>query len=195
MELELNIPASWSEVSIARFQEFQSLDKEGTDVKATIERIAVLTDSDSADIGKLAFKQFEAVVEMLRFCEHEPGQEFRRLIDLDGTVYGLIDLEKITVGEYADLETFVKDGAMANLHRILAMVYRPLTTEPVEGYKTEEYNTDTVEERAELFRDKLTVEDAYGAALFFSLFANELGNSIAHSLKDQMVQEIKTKTR
>jgi len=95
---------------------------------------------------------------------------------LENVEYGFIPSWKnMSFGEFADLDTLMtrKPEEMLNyLHIITAILYRPITkVKSKHKFEIEEYNVGSMEERAELFRDKLNVEYALGSQFFFIHFA------------------------
>ena len=95
---------------------------------------------------------------------------------LEGVEYGFIQTWKnMTFGEFADLDTLMtkKPEEFLNyLHIITAILYRPITKyKGKHKFEIEEYNVHTMEERAELFKNKLNVEYALGSQFFFIHFA------------------------
>ena len=94
----------------------------------------------------------------------------------EGVEYGFIQSWKnMTFGEFADLDTLMTkkpEDFLNYLHIITAILYRPITKyKGKHKFEIEEYNVRTMEERAELFRDKLNVEYALGSQFFFIHFA------------------------
>jgi hypothetical protein len=91
--------------------------------------------------------------------------------------------QDITVGQYQD--------PMLNLHNTLALIYRPITKKDGDVYEIENHKSQGFERRAELFRDKVSIETVLGATLFFSLLGMELSTLSLESFIDQMSQEVK----
>jgi hypothetical protein len=94
----------------------------------------------------------------------------------EGVEYGFIQSWKnISFGEFADLDTLMTkkpDEFLNYLHIITAILYRPITKyKGKHKFEIEEYNVHTMEERAELFKNKLNVEYALGSQFFFIHFA------------------------
>lgn len=107
---------------------------------------------------------------------------------LNGVEYGFIpEWKKMSFGEFVDLDTLMTktpNEAIDYLHIITAILYRPIVSEKSKHkFKIEKYNSETLEERAELFKDKLDVEYAIGAQFFFTQFAKNYSNYTPISLK------------
>lgn len=106
----------------------------------------------------------------------------------EGVEYGFIPSWKnMSFGEFADLDTLMtkKPEEFLNyLHIITAILYRPITKHKGKHkFEIEEYNVHTMEERAELFKNKLNVEYALGSQFFFIHFARTYSQNTPISLK------------
>jgi len=117
---------------------------------------------------KGAFKQNEKVVPHFRFKEVD---------------YALIDFNKMTIGEFSDLDVIVtSENADYRLHEILAILYRPVIGKTWKGYKIAEYDIDGFEERSKLFLE-LPVNLAQSVSNFFLCIARVSTKAIKISSK------------
>lgn len=72
----------------------------------------------------------------------------------EGVEYGLVDWDKITIGEFADLDVIATSpDADSKLHEILAILYRPIVKKKWRKNIIEEYDYDGFKERSEIFLD------------------------------------------
>jgi len=119
----------------------------------------------------------------------EPG--FVDKFKLDGVEYGFIpSWRKMSFGEFADLDTLMTkkpEEMLDYLHIITAILYRPIIkSKSTHKFEIEKYNQPSLEERAELFKNKLDVEVSLGAQFFFTQFARNVSNYTQISLKTWM---------
>lgn len=126
----------------------------------------------------------QSILEILPF--EKPA--FVDRFTLEGVEYGFIpSWKKMSFGEFADLDTLMTkkpEEVLDYLHIITAILYRPITKSKSEhNFEIEKYTQDTLEERAELFKNKLDVEYALGAQFFFTQFAEIYSNYTPISLK------------
>jgi hypothetical protein len=117
--------------------------------------------------------------------------EFTDKFTFEGVEYGFIPSWKnMSFGEFADLDTLMTkkpEEFLSYLHIITAILYRPITKHKGKHkFDIEEYDVHKMEERAELFRDKLNVEYALGSQFFFIHFARIYSQSTPISLKTWM---------
>lgn len=107
---------------------------------------------------------------------------------IDDVEYGFIpEWRKMSFGEFVDLDTLMTKKPLEMidyLHVITAILYRPIIKSKSEKkYTIEKYNSETMEDRAELFKKKLDVEYAIGAQFFFTQFAKNYSNYTPISFK------------
>lgn len=125
--------------------------------------------------------------EILKVLPFEkPG--FVDRFELDGVHYGFIpSWKKMSFGEFADLDTLMTkkpEEILEYFHIITAILYRPITKEKsLHNFEIEKYNSDTLDDRAELFKNKLDVEYSLGAQFFFIQFARNYLSYTPISLK------------
>jgi hypothetical protein len=128
-----------------------------------------------------------------------PRQPFQLIdrFELDGVEYGYLpSYKEITFGEFVDLDTMLtkKPEEVAEyLHIITAIMYRPIVkSKSKHNFKIEKYNSNTVEERANLFKEKLDIKFTLGGQFFFTQFALKYSNYIPLSLKLKILTEWRT---
>jgi len=100
--------------------------------------------------------------------------------------YGLLDWDKITIGEFADLDVIATSPDADNkLHEILAILYRPIVKKKWKKNIVEDYDYEGFKERCELF---LTLPmGMVKAATGFFLHIGQI------SLKATQISSIQTK--
>ncbi len=89
--------------------------------------------------------------------------DFIQRFEFEGVEYGFIpNLDNIEVGEFLDLENLMKDGKQ--LHKIAAILYRPITKKIGEMYQIEPY--EGTSKYAETMK-KINYKVAKGGLFFF----------------------------
>jgi len=75
------------------------------------------------------------------------------VIRVNDRLYGLINLDKMSIGEFSDLDIITSSANMeGRLHEAMAVLYRPLDKIAGIPYKLGEYDPDDFAQRAEEFR-------------------------------------------
>jgi hypothetical protein len=70
----------------------------------------------------------------------------------EGVEYGLVDWDKMTIGEFADLDVIATSpDADSKLHEMLAILYRPIVKKKWKKNIIEDYDYDGFKERCEIF--------------------------------------------
>lgn len=190
-QLKVTVPEFWSDINIATFQKFKKLDFDKmSELDAMLNTVHIFCKIDVKSINKMSYKNlikvFGQVTEVINDKEQKPLKE---IIEIDGIEYGFHPcLKDITTGEFADFEHYLKGGAWENMHNLLAILYRPITSKYNEQYSIEEYSVEGFDERAELFREKLMLDAALGASVFFSDLGNELLDYFLRYSQEQLKQ-------
>lgn len=163
--------------------------KEGSE-KDPIELIVALSGLDRNDVKYAKKKDMEFVYGFL--TQHylmDQKTTLETTFEFKGVEYGLMaDIQKLNFGGWVDLEFLTTDGVEKNLNKIMALMYRPIISESERGYVIEEYDHDTMMERAEIFLD-LPVELFWGVSNFFSNLVKAYTESMKASLEYQRTKE------
>jgi hypothetical protein len=186
---------SWGDITVGQYQEMMMVQSD-SEITKFIECIAIALDIDPQSIREMPYKDYSQLQQKMSFISQEPLQEVKTIIEIDGTKYGLEpDMSLITAGVFIDAEQF-KQEPIENLHNTLALIYRPIIEEEENGeYKIEQHKAQGFEKRANLFKDKISIEVVLGATLFFSLLGIELSILSLEFLSNQMETElVQTKT-
>ena len=169
--MEIKLPTTWEAVNLKQFAALQNkLQQEDTDViERYIDIIALLSNEKPSLIMKMPIDALKQAIDYVSFINELPKEtKIKNVIDVNGQTYrGVIDVTKLTAGQYIDIKTFCKDSELIfeNLANIMAVIYIE------EG---QEYDGIKHATRARVFQDKLNIADVYGFALFFSNLLKDL---------------------
>jgi hypothetical protein len=116
------------------------------------------------------------------------GGEFRETFFIDDVEYGFEnDWKGMKWGMWVDMEVFSQtDKIYDNIHIIMSILYRPIKERKKDKYIITPYKSSETMERAELFKEKLSVDYWFGAATFFLLMSNQYIKNIKHSLETKI---------
>lgn len=126
----------------------------------------------------------------------EKDKKLWKHIGLHGKAYGLVNYDKLTIGEFADMDVLRVDPLKEQkLHIMMAILYRPATviSETFDWVEIEKYDGDTLDARAKEFLD-LPLKYVYSALSFFLLTPKFLLNDLADSLTQEMTEKIQKET-
>ena len=128
---------------------------------------------------------------MSKLSELQAKQDssLKRIVEVNGKRYGFHpNLDEITLGEYADLETMIKNDIEKNMPEVMAILYRPIVEENNDVYTIEAYDGN-ITIRAEEMK-KMSAEQVQSALVFFYHFATLLLLTLESSLT-QVLKEMK----
>jgi len=117
--------------------------------------------------------------------QEQANNKLKKIIKIDEIEYGFHpNLEEITLGEYADIETYMKNGLEDNLTKLMAVLYRPITEKDGKNYSIEAYGLSDSRMRAEKF-NKMKAENVNSSLVFFWTFVKELSIILPQYLMEQ----------
>jgi len=164
-----NNKTSWDDVTIAMWQELNSIETQ-SEITRQIEQISILTDTDSEEIRSMPMNKFNELRNELVFLSQKPTANVTTTFEIEGKEFGIIpQLDFISTGEWMDAENW-KENPVDNIHLYAALVYRPITKKDGDVYEIEPHKSAGFMERAELFKNTLSITTIHGAVLFFSSF-------------------------
>ena len=168
---EFKLISKWSDVTVeswAKLIEFKEETKSGE----ALETLAALSDMPKDLIKQLELKDVAAIMTRISELQEIKDWELKKIIEIGGKRYGFHpDLDAITLGEYADLESLIKLGVEKNMTEIMAILYRPITEETESGLYTIEAYDGNIDIRAEEMQ-KMSAEQVQNALRFFFAFGN-----------------------
>jgi len=184
MKVKLQIPQTLNSITLGEYQKFQKVlkDNEGAE-ESTFVQLKMLEIFCKADINKLRgvdLGVFNVAIESLTtVLAMKP--KFSKKITINGKKYGFIPkLDDISLGEYVDLETYLKD--VETFDKAMAVLYRPIKIEAHDTYDIEEYKG--TDDRAEIMKEA-GLSDALGSVLFFWTLGRELVENTLSSMKKE----------
>ncbi len=145
----------------------------GSKTKEAEETIVTLSNIPRQLVKELSVKDVAVIMQRLSEIQAEGKSSFKKIVEIEGKEYGFIpDLNEITLGEYADLETFIKNGLEKHLPEIMAVLFRPIVEKEDDVYSIKAYDGN-IRIRAERFK-KMSAEQVQSALVFFWNFGKEL---------------------
>ena len=169
---EFKLISSWSEVTLEKWLKLIDYQK-GTKSEEAKDTIAALSDIPKNLVSQLELKDVAVLMGKIAELQEKQDSSLKRIIEIEGKRYGFHpNLDDITLGEFADIETFVKNDIDNNLPELMAILYRPIVEEKNNIYIIEAYDGN-ISIRAEEMR-KMSASQVQSALLFFYRFVTEL---------------------
>tara|TARA_R110000782_G_scaffold73068_1_gene146059 strand:+ start:733 stop:1377 length:645 start_codon:yes stop_codon:yes gene_type:complete len=179
-----NLIKSWDEVTLDKWVKLISR-REKTKTQDALDTISVLSDIPKKIIKELALGDVAKLLKKIADLQGKEDTKLKKIIKLDGIEYGFHpNLEEITLGEYADIETYLKNGLEDNLTKLVAVLYRPITEKEGEHYSIEAYGISDTRLRAKKF-EKMKARDVNSSLVFFWTLGKKLSKCLLPFLMEQ----------
>jgi hypothetical protein len=178
MKIEVIIPSELSEITLDQYQRYLKIsDKETDEGFLRSKMLEIFCGIKLNDTMKMKLSDVNAITEILNdMFESKPKlvQRFK----MKGVEYGFIpNLDDISLGEYIDLDTFI--GDWDNMHRAMAVLYRPVKQKYGERYNIEEYQVGD----GEVMKD-MPMDAVISSILFFYHLGIDLSQAMMNYLED-----------
>ena len=175
---------NWSDVTLEKWLKLVSFHK-GSNSEEALNTVAELSNIPKKLIKELSITDVAAIMSRISDLQNKQNSSLKKIIKIEDVEYGFHpSLDRITLGEYADLEMFIKLGVERHLPEIMAILYRPIVEKKNKVYTIEKYNGD-IDIRAEIMK-KMSAEQVQSALVFFWTFVKELLIALPSSLTKRM---------
>jgi|TARA_R100001443_G_scaffold12761_3_gene22503 hypothetical protein len=183
MKVEMYIPDTLSEITLAQYQKYIKYQKDNDDENfLAIKMIEVFCGLRNHTVRSMKAKSIRDICKILTDMFNEKP-ELVKQFEMKGITYGFVpDLENITFGEYIDLDTFI--GDFENMHKAMAVLYRPITQSYKDKYTIEKYTGDKFSDMINMPMDAV-----FSSILFFYHLGMELSTVMMNSLETQEEEE------
>lgn len=162
---EFKLISKWKDVTLEKWLaliDFHKLNKS----KEAEETIAALSNIPKKLIKELELKDVAVIMSKISELQQKQDSSLKRVIEIEGKRYGFHpDLDSITLGEWSDLETMIKNNVEKHLPEVMAILYRPIIEEQNDIYTIKAYDGN-ISIRAEQMK-KMAAEQVQSALVFF----------------------------
>ena len=189
------MPENYDELKLKQYIEIVNLQSDDNIVGArkVIQLISILSGAPIDLLMKVklsGLSQFD-----LEWLSKPIEKEIKTTIEIDEIKYGMIpDMKDLSLGEFADLDHYTKT-INTNLHYVIAILMRPIIKENENLYIIEDYDTNTLELRANLFAEKMSVKQLINSSNFFLGSVNGYTKNMKDFLQKEMNQKIQMKQK
>tara|TARA_R110000765_G_scaffold190472_1_gene295742 strand:- start:717 stop:1358 length:642 start_codon:yes stop_codon:yes gene_type:complete len=182
-----NLINSWSDVTLEKWIELIDA-QTGSKAKEAQETIAAMSDIPKALVNEMSLRDVAIIMSKLGELQAEKNTELKKIIEIEGQQYAFHpNLDDLTLGEYADIETMIKNGLEKNMPEIMAILFRPITEKEKDVYAIEAYD-GKIAIRAEKMK-QMSAEQVQSALVFFWAFVINLSQTMPSFLVER-TQEI-----
>ena len=186
---EFKLISSWEDVTLEKWLKLIDFET-GTKTEEATETIAALSNIPKQLVKELALSDVAVIMSRIAELQQKQDTNLKRIIEIDGIEYGFMpDLDSISLGQYADLETFIKNGIEKNLPEIMAVLYAPIKEKKNDIYIVDAYDGN-IRLRTEEMK-KMSAEQVQSALVFFYTLGKELSEILPLYLMERL-KETKT---
>ena len=178
--MKLIIPTDLSEIKLYQYQKFIAIDEPQNE---DVLKCFLDLDTDTINLMKVSDVKDIAATILETFKKND--NKFTPTFKLNNDYFGFIpNLDEITYGENKDITTYLNDWK--NMHRAMAVMYRPITHKRGTKYVVEDYKGTHV--YSDIMKDT-PLNVVFGSMVFFWNLTNELLQTIPNFLAKQTKKE------
>ena len=179
MQVEILVPDTLSEITLEQYQKFLKIQNDNDDETfLAVKMIEIFCGIRGDTIMKMKASSIRDITAILTDMFNQKPPLVREFT-MKGKEYGFIPkLEDMSFGEYVDLDTYM--GDIENIHKAMAVLYRPITQKYNDKYLIEEYEGEDEETMKDMPMD---------AVLSSIIFFYNLGMDLSRAMLNSLQQE------
>jgi len=179
MKVEITIPDSLSEVTLDQYQRYLKIQDNNQDEKFLASKmIEIFCGVKLSDTLKMKYADVDGICNILVDMFNEKPQLVTKF-KMKGVEYGFVPkLDDISLGEYIDLDAFL--GDWENMHRAMAVLYRPIDSKYGDKYSIKDYEAGD----GEVMKD-MPLEAVISSIIFFYHLGIDLSQAMMNYLEEQ----------
>ena len=184
MKVDLLLPTSLSEIPLSRYQDFIAMKEKSNDEEFIAQKmIQIFCGIKLGEVAQIKMKDLNELIDHFSKVFSEKPQLIRQF-KIKNIEFGFIPkLDDITLGEYVDLENYLK--SWETYHKAMAVMYRPITNTLGKKYEIKDYEPN--EDMQELMRFA-PLDVSISASVFFWSLAKELYSSLVNYLERETMK-------
>jgi len=192
MELKIKVPSNQSEITLEQYQKFLSLvdlNKEDDNAHEflSLKMLEIFCGVPYQTSMKYKYKDVHHIAGMLGDVI-DAKEEFVQKFTLGDTEFGFMPkLDDMSFGEYIDLDTHIQ--SWDNMHKAMAVLYRPIKVKYGERYRLEEYKGDNYHDAMK----KMPLSAVLGSVVFFYNLGKDLSEGMRRYLEMEEVTALQGK--
>ncbi len=181
MKVEVYIPDTLSEITLGQYQKYLKIQSQNEDENfLAMKMIEIFCGLRGDTILAMKTKSIKEITSILTNMFNEKPdlvKEFK----IGKIKYGFIPkLEDMSFGEYIDLDTYI--GDTENLHRAMAVLYRPIKQKYKDKYLIEDYNGGESD-----IMKSMPMNAVLSSILFFYHLGMELSQAMMSYLEEEEI--------
>ena len=189
VQIELSVPDALSDITLGQYQKYlKILDSNKDDENAAefinLKTIEIFCNVDFKDVLKIPLGEAEKVLTIINKAFEEKPDIIRHFKLLNVDMGFIPNLERISLGEYIDVENNIVDWQ--TMHKAMAVLYRPVNFRSKEKYTIAPYEPS--DEVSELMKE-MPLDVAMSSMVFFYALGMELLKAIPTFIQKNLTEE------
>ena len=189
VQIELSVPDALSDITLGQYQKYlKILDSNKDDENAAefinLKTIEIFCNVDFKDVLKIPLGEAEKVLTIINKAFDEKPDIIRHFKLLNVDMGFIPNLERISLGEYIDVENNIVDWQ--TMHKAMAVLYRPVNFKSREKYTVAPYEPS--DEVSELMKE-MPLDVAMSSMVFFYDLGMELLKAIPTFIQKNLTEE------
>ena len=189
VQIELSVPDALSDITLGQYQKYlkildQNKDDENAAEFINLKTIEIFCNVDFKDVLKIPLGEAEKVLTIINKAFEEKPDIIRHFKLLNVDMGFIPNLERISLGEYIDVENNIVDWQ--TMHKAMAVLYRPVNFKSREKYTVAPYEPS--DEVSELMRE-MPLDVAMSSMVFFYDLGMELLKAIPTFIQKNLTEE------
>lgn len=177
------LPKSWNDIDVLQFKELRSLKDIPELFSREIEALATLTGLPSEDLEDYDVDEIQEFMSEIKWVNSEPPKRFKREV----LKLHFKDFNKLTLGEFIDIEYFFSKDYIANISEVAAICYKKTKKNEWKETIYEPY-TYSPFDRATMF-DEIPITDIYGIIPEYLSFRDNFMKTYANLFEPEFEEE------
>ena len=162
----MKLPKNWNEISIGTFQKLHKLTE--PTFENQIATLAILTGQTVDQIEELPIKDITSAINSLAWMSQLPtAKDFKKFRHGLTTYKFVASQHELAAHQFIAVQDLFgqQDNWVGNLHKIMAAL-----SVKYKWFRKSEIKPTEFDAVADLFRERMSIANAYGYALFFSAY-------------------------
>jgi len=182
MEIEIIVPEGLHDIKLEQYQKFLALQSED-DMFLAQKCVEIFCNVPLILVDRMPYNKVRELSNRIySYLQTKPQLVMRT--KLRKREFGFVpNLEQISLGEFTDIDSNITDWK--NMHRVMAVLYRPVVTYAGDYYDIEEY--DGTDKYADLMK-QLPLDVALSALVFFYRLGMDLLECMTAYLEDPEIR-------
>ncbi len=182
MKIQLEVPASLSEIKLVQYQHYMKIvDQNDEDAIDFVNKklIEIFCDISLEQVDSIPLVEVNKVVSILEDAFKEKPNLIRHFKLLDVDMGFIPKLDDISLGEYIDLEANISDWQ--KIHKAMAVLYRPVNFKQKDKYTISPYKPS--DDISEMMKE-MPMDAVMSAMVFFYDLGKELSIATLSCMED-----------